>query len=258
MILRRLTQHIKEQNWFAVALDFFIVVVGILIAFQITNWSQVRQDKLIYQQARLAVIEEASTNLLLAQEFILEASAYQRSAKETIQDLESCPADANAQQRLMYTLQSMKFFLGVDVRKDATTLILTSDAFLDNLTPIDRATLSVYGRKLGRLAENVDKDYSFQLDQLALSDIPIFTRTSRVDWGDGFMGFVLNVSYSQACLNPDLSTYLFDRHQHASYALLQAQNLSKASREVLTGLGALSEAQSTKTSLDNTKPEQTP
>jgi hypothetical protein len=39
MILRRLTQHIKDQNWFAVLLDFFIVVVGILIAFQITNWS---------------------------------------------------------------------------------------------------------------------------------------------------------------------------------------------------------------------------
>jgi hypothetical protein len=29
MILRRLTQHIKAQNWFAVALDFFIVVVGV-------------------------------------------------------------------------------------------------------------------------------------------------------------------------------------------------------------------------------------
>jgi len=42
MILRRLTQHIKDQNWFAVALDFFIVVAGILIAFQITNWNEGR------------------------------------------------------------------------------------------------------------------------------------------------------------------------------------------------------------------------
>jgi hypothetical protein len=39
MRLRSLTKHIRDQNWFAVALDFFIVVVGILIAFQITNWS---------------------------------------------------------------------------------------------------------------------------------------------------------------------------------------------------------------------------
>ena len=45
MRLRSLTKHIREQNWFAVALDFFIVVVGILIAFQITNWSEARQDR---------------------------------------------------------------------------------------------------------------------------------------------------------------------------------------------------------------------
>ena len=44
MLLRRITQHVKEQNWFAVFLDFFIVVAGILIAFQITNWNERRQD----------------------------------------------------------------------------------------------------------------------------------------------------------------------------------------------------------------------
>lgn len=45
MILRRITQHVKDQNWFAVALDFIIVVVGILIAFQITSWSESRTDR---------------------------------------------------------------------------------------------------------------------------------------------------------------------------------------------------------------------
>lgn len=50
MILRRLTQHVKDQNWFAVCLDFFIVVAGILIAFQITNWSDVRSDRVREQK----------------------------------------------------------------------------------------------------------------------------------------------------------------------------------------------------------------
>ncbi|MEL6996365.1 MAG: hypothetical protein AAGK67_17205 [Pseudomonadota bacterium] len=45
MRLRSLTKHIREQNWFAVFLDFFIVVVGILIAFQITNWNEAQRDK---------------------------------------------------------------------------------------------------------------------------------------------------------------------------------------------------------------------
>ena len=45
MILRRISKHVKDQNWFAVALDFLIVVVGILIAFQITNWNEARLDR---------------------------------------------------------------------------------------------------------------------------------------------------------------------------------------------------------------------
>jgi len=44
MLLRSITKHVKIQNWFAVFLDFFIVVAGILIAFQITNWDAERAE----------------------------------------------------------------------------------------------------------------------------------------------------------------------------------------------------------------------
>lgn len=42
MLLRRIMQHVREQNWLAVGLDFVIVVVGVLMAFQITSWSENR------------------------------------------------------------------------------------------------------------------------------------------------------------------------------------------------------------------------
>ena len=64
MILRRLTKHVKDQNWFAVGLDFVIVVVGILLAFQITNWagarSQAEQHQRYYQrlQSDFSTIDE--------------------------------------------------------------------------------------------------------------------------------------------------------------------------------------------------------
>ncbi len=45
MLLRSISKQVKDQNWFAVFLDFFIVVAGILIAFQITNWNEGRQDR---------------------------------------------------------------------------------------------------------------------------------------------------------------------------------------------------------------------
>ena len=45
MILRRITEHVKAQNWFAVAIDFVIVVMGVLIGIQVSNWNADQNNK---------------------------------------------------------------------------------------------------------------------------------------------------------------------------------------------------------------------
>ena len=45
MILRRVVEHVKTQNWFAVALDFVIVVMGVFVGIEVANWNQARQDR---------------------------------------------------------------------------------------------------------------------------------------------------------------------------------------------------------------------
>jgi hypothetical protein len=42
MLLRRITGHVKEQNWFAVAIDLAIVVFGVFIGIQVSNWNEAR------------------------------------------------------------------------------------------------------------------------------------------------------------------------------------------------------------------------
>jgi hypothetical protein len=45
MILRRITEHVKTQNWFAVGVDFVIVVMGVFIGIQVSNWNASRADR---------------------------------------------------------------------------------------------------------------------------------------------------------------------------------------------------------------------
>ena len=52
MLLRRISQHVKDQNWFAVAIDFVIVVLGVYIGvwaggFQERKALQVKQAKVV-------------------------------------------------------------------------------------------------------------------------------------------------------------------------------------------------------------------
>jgi hypothetical protein len=45
MILSRVVEHAKTQNWFAVTLDFFIVVLGVFVGIEVANWNQARRDR---------------------------------------------------------------------------------------------------------------------------------------------------------------------------------------------------------------------
>lgn len=53
MLLRRISQHVKDQNWFAVILDFIIVVAGVFLGIQIGNWNS---DRAMHRQA--SVLEQ--------------------------------------------------------------------------------------------------------------------------------------------------------------------------------------------------------
>ena len=66
MILRRITQHVREQNWFAVGLDFAIVVIGVFIGIQVSNWNEqvaVNAEKDRYLQQLSAEYRAIETTL---------------------------------------------------------------------------------------------------------------------------------------------------------------------------------------------------
>lgn len=44
MILRRFMSHVTDQNWFAVGLDVIVVITGIFLGMQVTEWNEDRKD----------------------------------------------------------------------------------------------------------------------------------------------------------------------------------------------------------------------
>lgn len=42
MLLRRVMLHVRNQDWIAVTIDFAIVVVGVFIGIQVSNWNDAR------------------------------------------------------------------------------------------------------------------------------------------------------------------------------------------------------------------------
>jgi hypothetical protein len=45
MILRRLPQSLKEQNWTAIWIEFILLVSGVFLALQVATWNEDRRDR---------------------------------------------------------------------------------------------------------------------------------------------------------------------------------------------------------------------
>ena len=70
MLLRRITQHVKEQNWFAVGIDFFIVVLGVLFALMAEQWLRAGQQRADLKSAEIAFNTDLLTNFFSVKEVL--------------------------------------------------------------------------------------------------------------------------------------------------------------------------------------------
>ena len=48
MLLRRIANAIRRQDWFTVAIEFILVVAGVLVALQVNTWNEDRQQAAIH------------------------------------------------------------------------------------------------------------------------------------------------------------------------------------------------------------------
>lgn len=83
MILRRLTEHVKAQNWFAVGLDFLIVVLGVFIGLQVNNWNESRKQADL--QAKL--LERLEEEFLALEPVVADLVTFSQSAQKSTADV---------------------------------------------------------------------------------------------------------------------------------------------------------------------------
>ena len=98
MILRRVIQHVKKQEWTAIWIDLVIVVVGVFIGIQVSNWNQARGDRkaeIGYLHALEGDIKASIGKLeILARQFQMQQEAraalyaYSHDANATLEPVE--------------------------------------------------------------------------------------------------------------------------------------------------------------------------
>lgn len=77
MVIRRIREHVAAQNWFAVGIDLVIVVLGVLIATQVSIWNERRIEAEQAKSYRERLVDELEFN---ARQFQAQANYYQQAS----------------------------------------------------------------------------------------------------------------------------------------------------------------------------------
>ena len=78
MLLRRITQHVKDQNWFAVGIDFIIVALGVFMGLQVSNWNDARAEQTLRSEYLAQLTEDLQADIAEAAD--TERYAWTRAA----------------------------------------------------------------------------------------------------------------------------------------------------------------------------------
>jgi len=226
MILARITTAIREQNWFAVALEFVIVIAGVVIGFQVTTWNAERNNQDRVERAIERLQLETEQNVAALRQRIAGNTA--RANEQAIMvavtgggDLE--PADTDAFER---AIAQLMYFSQVPVQR-STYLALEQSGDLALITDPDLIiTLNLYQTRLDWVESqhsgfrNGLSSFSDDINQFVFHEPTTDPTRTRV-----------RVDFDRLAGNPRLSSALVQMaRMHAIFAgytvTLEAQTLA--------------------------------
>ena len=223
MLLRRMTEHVKSQNWFAVGLDFFIVVFGVLLGLQAQQWLEGRNIQKDYEAAMGRLVVEIQSNLDEIDRVKQELGFRLDEVTEAFDLLQSCSADPEDKATVDAALNRLVGTMGMRFHMTAIEELTTDSRLLTRQSPEKRRALTDLHRLMSVMQREVDFTETLPLQErfennpvIRVGDQESLTRQYQgKEWTSRRRLLSLKVPLNEACENDALvkSFYYWEKWQ---------------------------------------------
>ena len=176
MLLRRVIGHLRKQEWTAIGIDFLIVVVGVFVATEVSNWNAARAEREhaeYLSSALLSEFEGIEDELVASLDNITRYQAASRNLTNALRDGSLPPDDDTVKGWILNSVN-----LGRQSPRSAIYLQMVSDG---DLGLIDNADLSAalirFDQRIERNAFVYDATLSIMFSEDMLFDAVEFDDT---------------------------------------------------------------------------------
>ncbi len=157
----RMSKSLKEQNWASVAIDLVLVTISVLIALQLGQFAQSREDQRSLRGALERLEEETQTNIAIMDHYLVRYDRVRDATDIGRMAIQTCDPTPEAAAQVAESIA----YMTVDL--DPTFITLTAEElsrqarYLDRLSPEFRVA---FNRFQATLAEDNDQTtVNFQL-----------------------------------------------------------------------------------------------
>lgn len=179
MLLRRLINHFRRQEWTAIGIDFVIVVLGVFVATEASNWNTARaeQEHANYLVGALhAEFEGIESELVTSLDNITRYQSASRSLLKTLRDGGVPPADDKVKGWILNSIN-----LGRQSPRSAVYLQMVSDGELRLIDNADlNAALIRFDQRIERNAFVYPATLSIMFSEDPLFDAVEFDDTAEL------------------------------------------------------------------------------
>lgn len=212
MIFSSIASALRRQDWYAVAIEFGLVLAGVLGALELDTWAQRRDDRQAYKAALDRLRGEIAANLETINSVEEEVAIELPMVRGALDALETCSDDADTLRTVNEGLAFISGTSGLTQRDNAIGELTSSPALL----ALQSAEIRVRLADLLFYLEVVEREARFyELMPLenrperisVLSPGPWTARQTRylgIDYTSDRRLPQLNVPVSEACKSSDL------------------------------------------------------
>jgi hypothetical protein len=218
VILGRLSKSLKDQNWTAIWIEFILLVAGVFLGIQVSNWNAARADRAAYEAALTRLGAEIDTNLDSLDAFDVEIEASIAVGTKALTTLQSCVDSEDARQIVDAGLETIRGTSGLHPRRNELDEIASNPSLLAQQSPKERqrfAELLYYFDVLQRTAESAERrpeESGMESNPLLQVGAPYHfsSKYAGFDWDSTRRKLELAVPVAQACHDNQLIKSFFN------------------------------------------------
>jgi hypothetical protein len=138
MFFRRIVQHLRKQEWTAIGIDFVIVVLGVFVATQVSEWNTARLERAEYRRAVERLETEIAANLEFIDSSMPEITTALDSANRALDALLSCADSAENTAAVNAGFEAIRGTYTIPLRRRALTDLATNPTLLAQQSDAER------------------------------------------------------------------------------------------------------------------------